>query len=77
MLPARAKPRQMSDAGDPVAAGAFARARFDTFDSHQRKESDIVLPLLMDANALSLTVVMASAHDHAHHRRGPGDDHAD
>lgn len=69
--------RHMSEADDPVAAGAFARALFDTFDSHQRKENDIILPLLMGADAVSLTDVMASAHDHAHHRHGLGHDHDD
>jgi hypothetical protein len=76
-MPAHVKRQQMSDASNPVAAGAFARALFGTFDSHQRKENDIILPLLMDADAHSLTVVMASVHEHARHQRGPGDDHAD
>ena len=56
--------RHMSEADDAVAAGAFARALFDTFDSHQRKENDIILPLLVDAERVALTDVMAGAHDH-------------
>jgi len=57
--------RHVSEAGDPIAAGAFARALFDMFDSHQRKENDIILPFLIDADSVSLTDVMASAH-HGH-----------
>ena len=56
--------RHMSEADDPVAGGAFARALFDTFDSHQRKENEIILPLLVDADRVALTDVMAGAHDH-------------
>ena len=33
--------------------------------SHQRKENDIILPFLIDADSVSLTDVMASAH-HGH-----------
>jgi hemerythrin-like domain-containing protein len=69
--------RHMSEADDPVAAGAFARALFHTFDSHQRKENDIVLPLLMDADSVSLTDVMSSAHTPEHHRHGLSHDHVD
>jgi hypothetical protein len=69
--------RHMSEADDPVAAGAFARALFDMFDSHQRKENEIILPLLIAADAVSLTDVMASAHNHAHRRHGLGHDHDD
>jgi hypothetical protein len=58
--------RHVAEADDPVAAGAFARALFETFDSHQRKENDIVLPLLVDADSVSLTDVMAGAHHHDH-----------
>ena len=57
--------RHVSESDDPIAAGAFARALFDMFDSHQRKENDIILPLLIDADSVSLTDVMASAH-HGH-----------
>ena len=57
--------RRAAEADDPVAAGAFARALFDMFDSHQRKENNIILPLLIDADSVSLTDVMARAH-HGH-----------
>jgi hemerythrin-like domain-containing protein len=71
--------RHMSEAGDPVAAGAFARALFDTFDSHQRKENDIILPLLVESDTVSLTEVMAGAHGHDHshdHDHDHGHGHA-
>lgn len=58
--------RNMTAAVDLVAAGAIARALFDIFDSHQCKENDIVLPLLVETEAVSLTAVMAEAHGHSH-----------
>jgi hypothetical protein len=58
--------RHLSEARVPVAAATFARSLFDMFDSHQRKENDLILPLLMDADEVSLHDVMAGAHDHAH-----------
>lgn len=64
--------RHMSDADDPVAAGTYGRALFDLFDSHQRKENDIILPLLVASDAVSLTQVMAGVHGHRH---GHGHDH--
>lgn len=68
--------RHVSEADDPVAAGAFARALFHTFDSHQRKENDIILPLLVASDSVSLTAVMAGAHGHAHdHDHDDGDTH--
>jgi hypothetical protein len=68
----RAIARQMSQADDPAAAGAFARALFDTFDSHQRKENDIILPLLVASDTVSLVEVLAGSHGHGH---GHGHDH--
>jgi hypothetical protein len=71
--------RHMSEAEDPVAAGAFGRALFDSFDSHQRKENDIILPLLVESDAVSLTEVMAGAHGHDHghaHEHDHGHGHA-
>jgi hypothetical protein len=62
--------RHMSEAHEPVAAATFARALFDMFDSHQRKENDIILPLLLDTEAVSLSDVMAGAHDHDHKHEG-------
>ena len=68
--------RHVSEADDPVAAGAFARALFHTFDSHQRKENDIILPLLVEAESVSLTEVMSGTHGHAHdHDHGHAHDH--
>jgi hypothetical protein len=66
--------RHLSEARHPVAASTFARALFDMFNSHQRKEHDIILPLLLDAEAVSLIDVMAGAHGHDHehgHDHGP------
>lgn len=75
--------RNIKAAADPVASAAIARALFDTFDSHQRKENDIVLPLLVETDAVSLTAIMADAHGHSHddgdrHRsdQGHSDDHS-
>jgi len=59
--------RHISEADDPAAAGAFAQALFDTFDSHQRKENDIILPLLVASDTVSLVDVMADTHAHHHH----------
>jgi hypothetical protein len=58
--------RHMSEADDPGAAGAFARALFDIFDSHQRKENDIILPLLVASDTISLVEVIAGFHGHDH-----------
>lgn len=63
----RTTARHVSEADNPAAAGAFARALFDTFDSHQRKENDIILPLLVVSDTISLVEVMAGAHGHDHH----------
>jgi hypothetical protein len=52
----------VSAAANPVAAGTYARALFDIFDSHQRKENDIILPLLVESDAVSLTAVMSGGH---------------
>lgn len=56
----------MSAAEDGVEAATYGRALFDIFDSHQRKENDLILPLLVDSDAVSLTSVMGSAHGHGH-----------
>lgn len=52
---------------NPAAAGAYARALFETFASHQRKENEYILPLLVDDPSVSLTDLMSSSHGHAHH----------
>lgn len=59
--------RHLSESVEPAAAGAFALALFDMFDSHQRKENNIILPLLLDDGPVSLTDVMAGAHGPGHH----------
>jgi Hemerythrin HHE cation binding domain len=56
----------MADATDPGQAGAYGRALFAIFESHQRKENELILPLLVAADELSLTEVMGVAHGHSH-----------
>ena len=64
----------LSAADDPRVAGAYGRVLFDIFDSHQRKENDIVLPLLVASDEVSLADVMAGAHAHEHgHAHGHDD----
>lgn len=58
--------RNLAEAAEPTAAGAFAQALFDMFDSHQRKENDIILPLLLEDDSVSLTEVMAGTNGHLH-----------
>jgi hypothetical protein len=67
----------VSSAGDPLVAGAYGRMLFDIFDSHQRKENDIILPLLVASDQVSLAEVMAGghAHDHAHDHRQQDHEH--
>jgi len=61
----------MSAAESPVVAGTYARALFEIFDSHQRKENDIILPLLVESDAVSLIAVMGSGHHtHGHEING-------
>jgi len=52
---------------NPAAAGAYARALFETFASHQRKENDYILPLLVHEPSISLTELMSASHSHGHH----------
>lgn len=59
--------RHLSEAGTPIAAATYGRVLFDIFDSHQRKENDIILPLLVRSEAVSLSALMGSAHHHDHH----------
>lgn len=63
-------------ASDATAAAAYGRAVFEAFTSHQAKENDVILPLLVDAPDVSLVAVMGGthghqvgedAHAHAHH----------
>ena len=60
---------------DAGRAAAYARAVLETFDSHQAKENDILLPLLVRMPGVSLVDVMAGAH--GHHQVGAGHDHGD
>ncbi len=60
------------DESEPAAAAAYGRAIFETFHSHQGKENDVILPLLVNAPQVSLVEVMGQAHGHqveahAHH----------
>jgi hypothetical protein len=67
----------VSAAKNPLVAGTYARALFEIFDSHQRKENDIVLPLLVESDAVSLTAVMGSGHhvSGGHHEHDHGHSH--
>ncbi|RAX48947.1 hypothetical protein DQ353_12575 [Arthrobacter sp. AQ5-05] len=49
---------------DGAAAVAYATAVFEAFDSHQRKENELILPLLVRSPAVSLTDVMGGGHGH-------------
>ena len=53
-------------AQDPAEAGAYGRALFQIFHSHQRKENEMILPLLVDEDTVSLAAVMSTAHGHGH-----------
>lgn len=46
------------------AAAAYGRAVLEAFESHQGKENDIILPLLLEAPQVSLAQVMGGAHGH-------------
>ncbi|NLE81794.1 MAG: hypothetical protein GX610_19885 [Rhodococcus sp.] len=60
-------------ASDGAAAAAYARAAYEAFESHQRKENEIILPLLLAAPQVSLRDALGgghghqTGHDHAHH----------
>lgn len=55
------------------SAAAYARAVLEAFTSHQEKENEVILPLLVAAPQVSLAEVMAAAPgghqvgEHAHH----------
>ena len=42
----------------PLAAAAWGRALSATFNSHQAKENDIILPLLVSSDAVDLTALL-------------------
>lgn len=60
-------------AQDPAVAAAFARAAHEAFDSHQGKENDVILPLLVESPSVTLADVMG--HAHGHHQVGEQDHH--
>jgi hypothetical protein len=49
---------------DGVAAATYGRAVYETFESHQRKENEVILPLLLGAPQVSLADVTGHGHDH-------------
>ncbi|TAM87811.1 MAG: hemerythrin domain-containing protein [Jatrophihabitans sp.] len=58
----------------PAAAGAYGRAVFEAFSSHQAKENELILTLLVDAAPASLAAALGGTHEnqtghqpHAHH----------
>lgn len=54
-------------AADARVAAAYGRAVFEVFESHQRKENEMILPLLVDTSAVSLAEVVAAGHGHQLH----------
>lgn len=53
-------------APDGAVAAAYGRAVLATFDSHQSKENEIILPLLLQAQGVSLAEVVGESHGHHH-----------
>ncbi|MGB9034992.1 MAG: hemerythrin domain-containing protein [Paeniglutamicibacter sp.] len=47
-----------------ATAAAYATAVLEAFESHQRKENELILPLLVHSPAVSLTEVMGGGHGH-------------
>jgi iron-sulfur cluster repair protein YtfE (RIC family) len=78
----RASARRIPDAADPHAAAAYARMLYEIFHSHQRKEDEIIVPMLLAADGVSLSELVGDAtahgaegsHHHAHHEH-PRHDH--
>ena len=56
---------------DPVVAGTYGRAIFEIFQSHQRKENEIILPRLIDSESVSLTELMGRVTGEWAHLWGP------
>lgn len=52
------------DRSDGAAAAAYATAVLEAFDSHQRKENELILPLLVRSPEVSLAEVMGGHHGH-------------
>jgi len=55
-----------AEAANPVVAATYGRTVFEVFESHQRKENEIILPLLVAEDSVSLVEVMSAAHGHHH-----------
>ncbi len=70
--PIRQIAKNLSAATNQIEAAAYGRALFEVFDSHQRKENDLILPLLVDSDAVLLAELMRSAHANGH---DPGHSH--
>ncbi|WP_162529405.1 hemerythrin domain-containing protein [Segeticoccus rhizosphaerae] len=47
-----------------VAAAAYGRAVYEAFESHQRKENEMILPLLLAAPGVSLADAVGGGHGH-------------
>ena len=57
----------ITTATDALEAAVYGRLLFDLFESHQQKENDLILPLLVDSPNVSLGEVMEEK-VHGHHR---------
>ncbi|MGH3199325.1 MAG: hemerythrin domain-containing protein [Streptosporangiaceae bacterium] len=53
-----------AEAANPAVAATYGRTVFEVFDSHQRTENEIILPLLVADDSVSLVEVMSAAHGH-------------
>ena len=51
---------------DPAVSATYGRAVFEVFESHQRKENEIILPLLVAEGSLG-KVMAAGRSDEGHH----------
>lgn len=60
----RATATAMCEATDPAIAGAYGRALFAVFENHQWKENELILPLLVAADTVSLVDLLAADDDH-------------
>ena len=54
--------RELASPGDPLAAPAAARALQVVFDSHLRKENELILPLLVAAPGVHLSQLLQQMH---------------
>ncbi|MGB3696852.1 MAG: hemerythrin domain-containing protein [Gordonia sp. (in: high G+C Gram-positive bacteria)] len=67
---------EIAAASDPRAAGAYARALFAAFNSHQHKENEIILPLLVDSPDVSLVEAMGGGHASGGHGHSHSHSHS-